>query len=151
MQHSNFDEAIGFESLQQDTESESALLDDGDIDLDLTDTTHMQIWMEILEEQANTNDDIFKESLAPKSTTEAFDEEEGNHGWEIQPSPLEPLPLENDPKYPQEDAAYFRDKRYVRKDKYLLTTMVSYFWNGNEHCFPSILSGYKTSKASTAW
>ena len=33
---------------------------------------------------------------------------------------LPALPEENDPKYPQEDAKYFRTKNYVRKDKYEL-------------------------------
>ena len=34
---------------------------------------------------------------------------------------LAPLPEENDPKYPQEDAKYFLKKNYVRKDKYELS------------------------------
>jgi hypothetical protein len=34
---------------------------------------------------------------------------------------LSSLPEENDPKYPQEDAKYFRTKNYVRKEKYELS------------------------------
>jgi hypothetical protein len=38
---------------------------------------------------------------------------------------LSSLPEENDPKYPQEDAKYFRKKNYVRKDKYELSWFFS--------------------------
>jgi hypothetical protein len=37
---------------------------------------------------------------------------------------LAPLPEENDMKYPQENPNYFRNKKYVRKDKYELSWLL---------------------------
>ena len=44
--------------------------------------------------------------------------------FEKRPASLEPLPTENKPTHPQENAAYFRNKKYVRRDKYDLMNFV---------------------------
>ena len=54
------------------------------------------------------------------------DEEDNDYSKEdpfesLDTSDLSPLPEENEQKYPQEDAKYFRTKNYVRKDKYELS------------------------------
>ena len=59
------------------------------------------------------------------SNTDTDDEDEDyskEHPFEsVDTNDLAPLPEENEPKYPQEDAQYCRTKNYVRKDKYELS------------------------------
>ena len=52
------------------------------------------------------------------------EEVDSDDEYERRPDDLEDLPQENVPGYPQENAAYFAKKKYVRKDKYKLATIV---------------------------
>ena len=56
------------------------------------------------------------------------------------PKELEDLPEENDPEYPQEDKKYFKNKKYVRTDKYKLSDMLY-----KELELPSIRSAYSNN------
>ena len=40
--------------------------------------------------------------------------------YEKKPKNLEPLPIENNPKYPQENKMYFAKRCYIRLDRYEL-------------------------------
>ena len=57
----------------------------------------------------------------PNTQANANVTEDGPEGWEEgETGELPPFPDEDDPKFPQENADYFRRKNYVRKDKYSL-------------------------------
>mmetsp|Transcript_32398 Transcript_32398/g.48846 ORF Transcript_32398/g.48846 Transcript_32398/m.48846 type:complete len:80 (-) Transcript_32398:75-314(-) len=45
--------------------------------------------------------------------------------YKVQEEELTELPDENIEKFPQENEQYFRRKKYVRKDKYLLRNLVN--------------------------
>ena len=85
------------------------------------------IWLKVLETVVEEEEDenyIFYEDESDKD--ENAKESDGDHDdpYEVVPNNLQPLPLENNENYPQEDAKYFRRKNYVRKDKYSIATMV---------------------------
>jgi hypothetical protein len=68
---------------------------------------------------------------------------------EVAQQPLPPLPLMNDPKYPQEDIHYFKNKNYVRKDKYKLSEIVELLEENGEYNLPTIVDGY--GKTMSPW
>lgn len=141
-------------SLVRDTRSdaeeeskESEDDDDGE-ELDLTCNTHMEIWLKMLTLNVDDDDSVMEEDLYGTGEEEdAVDSllatMEDDHDCEIQQYPLPPLPLINDPKYPQEDRHYFKTKKYVRNDKYTLEHLVSLLKTSDgTYELPSIMSGY---------
>ena len=66
--------------------------------------------------------DASSNSDADSNTDDEDEDYSKEHPFEsVDTNDLAPLPEENEPKYPQEDAKYFRTKNYVRKDKYELS------------------------------
>ena len=84
-------------------------------------------------------------------TSNASDDRAGSHAcFEKRIDDLEPLPKENNPEYPQENAAYIakqkrlRGEHYVRSDKYSLKTICELCSLLNEDAkLPSIMSAYQ--------
>ena len=82
---------------------------------------------------------IFYEAESNKN--ENAKESDGNDDdpYKVVPNNLQPLPLENNKNYPQEDAKYLWRKNYVRKDKYSIAVMVP---DGLGIAIPSLESIY---------
>ena len=104
--------------------AEVAVFDDGD---DI-----METWLECLRECVEDDDDVYEhedcgEDGTPTNGDHSDDEEDDmiETPCETRPVVLKPLPEDNDPNWPQENAAYFAGKKYTRTDKYLLSEMVA--------------------------
>ena len=69
-----------------------------------------------------------------------LDREGREDDYETPAKELEPLPEDNDEDYPQENAAYFRNKKYVRTDKFPLSELA---FEGLE--LPSIATAFPSN------
>lgn len=137
--------------------NDTDMLDNDDIELDLSNMTHMNLWVELLlgASSANTEDiyeNIIKESVPTELETQSIClAQDKKDECKAQPVPLPELPMKNGPHYSQEYAAYFQEKKYVHNDKYSLDNLVSYV-TGNDNCtFPENLTGYKEVKTFSTW
>jgi hypothetical protein len=132
------------------SDEEEHIDEDDDGDLDLSKSSHMNLWLKILSENVedndeSDNDDIYEAPDEFNNLLSQFDEEDD---CEVAPTALAPLPLVNDPKYPQEDQTYFKNKNYLRKDRYSLARMVEFLRINDDYALPSILSGYGNKGSS---
>ena len=118
-------------------------------DLDLSNTTHMELWLKMLTECSETDDESNGDLYEGDEVNTLLVSMRSDDECEVAASPLPPLPMENDPKYPQEDATYFKDKKYVRKDKYKLLDLISFLKEEDGYELPSIMSAY--GKKAQKW
>jgi hypothetical protein len=100
---------------------------DMQLDLGLTseDDEQQAAWLSALdnaEEDDSDDDDLDDEEDIGREENDnsSDDDEEDEDPPETQDPNMQPLPEENEKKYPQENDKYFLNKPYVRKDKFSL-------------------------------
>ena len=122
--------------------------------LDLTESTHMTVWLEILgkhfsdddnKDEDDDDDDNNEDCTASTDNDLADGKERYEDDYEQEANPLPPLPVNNDEHYPQENHHYFEAKNYLRNDKYKLSKLVEYA----EDDLPSIMFAYHRSATTS--
>jgi hypothetical protein len=106
------------------------------------DMTELDHWLRVLQSIIPEGEEAFFEGSDSDSGSDDAEDAEDDDPFEVQQVPLPPLPIENVADYPQEDARYFRHKKYVRKDKYSLATLIKAMCEGGVE-LPTLLSSYK--------
>lgn len=89
-----------------------------------------------------SDDEEFFDDVDNRSVAASNVESERDDAYEIRPASLEPLPTDNDKRYPQEDRHYFSNKKYVRTDELPLLRMLY-----ADVKLPSLLSAFTTKKS----
>jgi len=89
---------------------------------------------------ADISDDDFVAADDGRRGGQNEGDEDEEDPFEVAPEELSELPTMDDPNYPQEDAEYFSQKRYVRNDKYSLEEILGFDLGSSE--LRSIESSY---------
>jgi hypothetical protein len=118
------------EAEEEEEEQEESMLEEG--------MTELDHWLRVLHSIIPEGEEAFFDNSEDSDDAE----DENEDPFQVQPVPLPPLPNENVADYPQEDARYFRNKNYVRKDKYSLATLIEAMCEGGVE-LPTLLSIYK--------
>ena len=104
-----------------DDEEDTAQLESDVEDNEMNEAIDTAVNTSLLQSEGGEEDDLERQALVVVARERLRREEDG---YEKQPTTLEPLPQENDSNYPQDNKAYFSQKRYVRLDKYELNDFI---------------------------
>ena len=124
-------------------EVEGSSDDDGDdlYDLQKEEETELELFSRLMEEMEETEElQTAQDEDDKEAATGDSNEREDEYEY-VDEDTLDPLPEENDPKYDQEDAKYFRTKCYVRNDKYDLSWLTP-----DGLSFPSIMDVFRNQE-----